>query len=104
MSRSIIYYVISFFLYLLAQVMLLKKLVFFNTAVCFLYVAFILLLPVATNNMALMLLAFLLGFSIDIFYNSLGMHALALVVVAYVRNVWLSSITPQGGYDAAAIP
>ncbi|MEI9919664.1 MAG: Rod shape-determining protein MreD [Bacteroidota bacterium] len=51
-----------------------------------------------------MLLAFVLGFIIDIFYDSLGIHALALVTVAYLRNYWLSSITPQGGYDAGSSP
>jgi hypothetical protein len=104
MSRSGIFYFISFFLYLFLQVLLLKKLVLFDTSFCFLYVAFILLLPVETNNLILMVAAFLLGFSIDIFYDSLGIHALALVVVAYVRNYWLSSITPQGGYDAGEGP
>ncbi|HEX8060526.1 MAG TPA: Rod shape-determining protein MreD [Cyclobacteriaceae bacterium] len=93
-----------FFLYVIAQVLLFKRLVLFNTSFCFLYVAFILLLPVETNNLALMFLAFFLGFTIDIFYDSLGMHALALVTVAYLRNYWLGTITPQGGYDAGAIP
>ncbi len=104
MSRNGIIHFISFFVYLLLQVLLLKKLVLFNTSFCFLYVAFILLLPIETNNLLLMVAAFLLGFCIDIFYDSLGMHALALIVVAYARNYWLHSITPQGGYDAGEGP
>ncbi|MBL7847643.1 MAG: Rod shape-determining protein MreD [Cyclobacteriaceae bacterium] len=51
-----------------------------------------------------MLSGFLLGFGIDIFYDSLGLHALSLVLVAYVRNYWLTTITPQGGYDAGEGP
>jgi len=104
MNRSGIFSFISFFLYLLVQVLILKKLVLFDTSFCFLYVAFILLLPIETNNLVLMLAAFFLGFGIDIFYDSLGIHALSLVVVAYARNYWLSSITPQGGYDAGEGP
>src|SRR6478609_5127566 len=100
MSRNGIYSFIYFFIYLFVQVLVLKKLVLFNTSFCFLYVAFILLLPIELNNLILMVIAFLLGFSIDIFYDSLGIHAFSLVVVAYARNYWLSSITPQGGYDA----
>jgi hypothetical protein len=99
MNRSGILAFIYFFLYLLVQVMLFKKLVLFNTSFCFLYVAFVLLLPIETNNLVLMIAAFLLGFGIDIFYDSLGIHALSLVVVAYARNYWLNAITPQGGYD-----
>lgn len=104
MNRVSIFNVVYFFLYVIAQVLLFKRLVLFNTSFCFLYVAFILLLPVETNNLFLMLVAFLLGFTIDIFYDSLGIHALALVTVAYLRNYWLSSITPQGGYDAGSSP
>lgn len=104
MNRAGIFNVVYFFLYVIAQVLLFKRLVLFNTSFCFLYVAFILLLPVETNNLLLMVLAFLLGFTIDIFYDSLGIHALALVTVAYLRNYWLSTITPQGGYDANSSP
>lgn len=104
MNRVGVFNVVYFFLYVIAQVLLFKRLVLFNTSFCFLYVAFILLLPVETNNLLLMVLAFLLGFTIDIFYDSLGIHALAMVTVAYLRNYWLGSITPQGGYDAGSAP
>lgn len=104
MNRSVIFVIISFVLYLLAQVMLFRQLVLFNTAFCFLYVAFILMLPIETNNLVLMLVGFLLGFLVDIFYDSLGLHAMSLVLVAYTRNYWLTTITPQGGYDAGEGP
>jgi hypothetical protein len=104
MNRSGIFSVVYFFLYLLAQVMLFRQLVLFNTAFCLIYVAFILLLPVETNPLVLMLAGFLLGFSIDVFYDSLGLHALSLVLVAYLRNFWLTTITPQGGYNSGDGP
>lgn len=103
--RAGIFNAVYFVLYVMAQVLLFKRLILFDgTSFCFLYVAFILLLPVETNNLVLMLIAFLLGFTIDIFYDSLGIHALALVTVAYLRNYWLNSITPQGGYDSGTTP
>lgn len=104
MNRSGFFVVIYFIAYLLAQVMLFKQLVLFNTAFCFLYVAFILLLPIETNALVLMGIAFLLGFSVDIFYDSLGLHALCMVLLAFLRNYWLDTITPQGGYDAGEGP
>lgn len=104
MNRSALAFVIQFFLFGISQVVLFKRLVLFDRAFCLVYVAFILLLPIDTNSMVLMLLAFVLGFSIDIFYDSLGLHAMSLVVVAYLRNYWLSAITPQGGYDAGTPP
>lgn len=104
MNRTGIFVIIYFVLYILVQVMLFKQVVLFNTAFCFLYVAFILLLPIETNPLILMAVAFLLGFCIDIFYDSLGLHALSLVFLAYLRNYWLGTITPQGGYDAGEGP
>lgn len=104
MTRSGIFQFIAFFLYVLVQVMLLKNLVLFNVSFCFFYIAFILLLPVETNNLLLMLVGFILGFTIDAFYDSLGIHAFALIAVSYVRNYWLATITPQGGYDNGSSP
>ncbi len=104
MSRSGIFQFVSFFVYLLLQVLLLKNLVLFNTAFCLLYVAFILLLPIETSTMMMMAIGFVLGFLIDVFYDSLGLHASTLVLIAYLRNYWLSAITPQGGYDAGSGP
>lgn len=104
MNRSAIFIVISFVVYLLAQVMLFRQLVLFNTAFCFLYVAFVLMLPIETNNLALMFIAFVMGFLVDVFYDSLGLHTMSLVLIAYLRNDWLVTITPQGGYDAGEGP
>jgi hypothetical protein len=100
MNRSGIIQFVLFFIYVLVQVLVLRNLVLFNSAFCFLYIAFILLLPIELNSLALMVIGFVLGFTVDIFYNSMGLHALATVLIAYVRNYWLGTITPQGGYDA----
>lgn len=104
MTRIGIVTFLSFFAYVLAQVLVLQNLVLFNTAFCFLYIFFILLLPKELNTILLMLIGLVLGFSIDVFYNSLGLHALSLVLMAYLRNYWLAAITPQGGYDVGVPP
>lgn len=104
MSRFNIIQIISFFIYLLYQVLILKNIVLFNTAFCFLYVAYLFFLPVEANPLFLMFAGFVMGFAIDIFYDSLGLHAFSCVLVMYVRNYWLSLITPQGGYDSSATP
>ncbi|MBX2964587.1 MAG: Rod shape-determining protein MreD [Cyclobacteriaceae bacterium] len=104
MNRSIILSVVVFFVYLFFQVLILKNAVMFHVAFCFLYIGFLLLLPVETNPLVLMLVGFILGFSIDVFYDSLGLHALASVFIMYLRNYWLAALTPQGGYDANVLP
>lgn len=103
MTRNLTIYIISFIAYVLAQVFF-KNLVLFNTGFCFLYVVFILLMPIETSNLLLMAAGFVIGFTVDVFYNSLGLHAFTMVFIAYLRNYWLGTITPQGGYDPGAMP
>ncbi len=104
MIRLGIIHIILFFGYVLVQVMLLKELVLFDSAFCFLYVAFILLLPFELSAIMTIAIGFFTGFTIDIFYDSMGLHAFAMVLMSYLRNYWLSVITPQGGYDAGNSP
>jgi|SRR5690606_4520891 hypothetical protein len=104
MSRISIIQVIAFFIYLFYQVLILKNIVLVNTAFCFLYVAYLLFLPVESTPLFLMLAGFIMGLCVDTFYDSLGLHAFACVMVMYARNYWLSLITPQGGYDVGTTP
>ena len=104
MIRSGLVHIVLFLVYVFVQAMLLKNLVLFNSAFCFLYVVFILSLPFEFSTTLTILVGFLLGFTIDIFYSSIGMHAFATVLMSYLRNHWLSVITPQGGYDTGNTP
>jgi hypothetical protein len=104
MSRLNVLQIVSFFIYLLYQVMILQNVVLFHTAFCFLYVVYLLLLPVESNPLMLMFIGFVLGFAVDMFYESIGLHAFACVLIMYLRNYWLSSLTPQGGYDSSSVP
>ena len=72
MSRVSILQIVSFFIYLLYQVLILQNVVLFHTAFCFLYVAYLLVLPVETNPLALMGIGFIMGIAVDMFYDSLG--------------------------------
>ena len=103
-SSKFILQVVSFFAYVLLQSMMLQNVVLFDSAFCFLYVAFVLLLPVDMSVIALMVIGFVTGFTVDIFYNSIGIHASACVFIMFIRNYWLNLITPQGGYDSGATP
>lgn len=51
----------------------------------YVYILFILLLPVFVNRSILLLLAFLTGLTIDFFGNTLGLHAAATVLMAFAR-------------------
>ena len=69
-----------------------------------LYPLFIILLPLRTPKPAVLLLAFLLGICVDIFYDSPGIHASALVFTGFIRSFVLSRLEPRGGYNVNFSP
>jgi hypothetical protein len=95
---------VAFVLYIAFQIIFLKNIVLFHVAFCFVYIGFLLLLPVETGRLLMMIIGFLMGIIVDTFYDSLGLHAFASVFIMFIRNPWLSWLTPQGGYDAGSIP
>ncbi len=102
--RSIFGLVGQFILLLSVQVLLLKNLALFGVAFCFIYLLAILLLPISIRTIPLMIIAFFMGLSVDIFYETIGMHAAAATLLAFLRNFWLKTVSPSGGYDEGSIP
>jgi rod shape-determining protein MreD len=70
----------------------------------YLYVMFLLMLPINTPRLLLLLAAVITGLTIDMFQNTMGMHASACLILAYMRPGWLKMIAPRDGYDIEAEP
>ena len=70
---------------ILIQVLILNQVEFSGFVNPYIYVLFILLLPLSSPRYVVLLLAFLVGIAVDYFSNSLGMHSFATVFVAYLR-------------------
>lgn len=87
-------------LLILAQVILFKNLVLFDSAFCFAYILIFLTLPMDTNPIVQLIVGFVVGIIIDTFYNTLGIHAAASVLLVYLRIYWSQVMTPSGGYDS----
>ncbi|MFT2007202.1 hypothetical protein ACMA1I_00880 [Pontibacter sp. 13R65] len=92
-------HIVQFVLFVAMQVLLMDSLVLYATAFCFIYVAFLLFLPIYTNRTWILLLGFIAGFSVDIFYDTMGIHAGASVLLAFLRAPVLNLLTPRDGYD-----
>lgn len=103
-TRDIIIQIFSFLIFLGLQIMVARNLVLFDKGFTFIYIAFILLLPFETGSVLILFLGFLTGLSLDIFYDSLGIHAASTLLIAFIRPYWIQSITPRGGYDNATAP
>ncbi len=83
--REILVLISLFLLYLFLQILIVRNLVLFDYGFCFLYVACLLLMPNEMSQTWLLLLAFATGVIVDTFYNTLGIHAAATVLMAYLR-------------------
>ncbi len=68
------------------------------------YTLFILLLPFETPGWLLLIVAFVLGISVDIFTNTPGLHTSATVFISVFRPFVLRSIAPRDGYEAGTFP
>lgn len=64
----------------------------------------ILLLPVKTTRSLLLIIAFVFGICLDMFYDSPGIHAAALVFTAYIRNIVIALLEPFSGYNIDDVP
>jgi rod shape-determining protein MreD len=89
---------------ILFQVLVLNKLNVSTYIHPYVYPMFIILLPFETPRWLILPLAFVVGFSIDMFNNTAGMHAAACVFIAYARPWLIKRYTPITGYENVNAP
>ncbi len=95
MTKVIALNIVRFILLVLVQGLVLDHIQFSGYINPNLYVLFILLLPFDTPKWILLLSAFLIGLSVDMFSNTPGMHAAASVLMAFLRPNLLALITQR---------
>ena len=93
-----------FVVLVLLQVLIVKNINLGRYFIFFPYVLFILLLPFNTPKPLTLVLAFVLGLCVDMFYDTQGMHASACLVMAFVRSFVLELFAPREGYDEQLKP
>jgi rod shape-determining protein MreD len=96
---SIPRYIIQFIFLVLLQVLLLNNIHFLGFVNPYLYILFIIVFPLSAPRPLFLVVAFLLGFSIDIFTNTLGIHAFATVLAAFIRPYVLGLYIPRDNHD-----
>lgn len=90
--------------FVLIQVLVLNSVQLSGYINPFLYIVFILTLPVEFPKYLGLFLAFILGFTIDIFSGTIGLHIVATLFVAYIRPFLLRLMAPRDGFEFNAIP
>lgn len=91
-------------LLLVLQVLVLKSFVLFGLGFCFLYVMFLLFLPYEMGHSGLMITGLVVGIIVDLFYNTMGIHAAASVFIMFVRPFWMKANKPRSGYEVNDLP
>ena len=95
---------LRFILLVFIQIFLLKNIVFYDLNVPYLYVLFILLLPFETPNWVLFFFSFLIGITVDLFNDTLGLHAAASTILALVRILFIAVTVQKDNYDSDPEP
>ncbi len=89
MKLDYLYEVLLFVALIVLQVLVFNQISVFGFATPFLYIYFLLKLPVGRNRYYVITIGFLLGFIIDIFLNTPGINAAAATFVAAFRHLLL---------------
>jgi hypothetical protein len=82
-----------FVLLVLVQVLIFNQVQFGGFLNPYVYILFVILLPLSAPRYLELILGFALGFIIDIFSNSLGVHSAATVFIAYIRPLVIRVIS-----------
>ena len=104
MIKLIPRYIINFIVLVALQVLILNNIQLGGYINPYVYILFILILPFETPKWLLLVIGFLLGFTIDSFTNTLGMHSTACVFMAFLRPYVLKFISPRDGYESETLP
>lgn len=97
-------YIIRFIALVLLQVLILNHISLVGYVNPYLYILFVLWIPFSTEKWVLLISAFLLGFSVDIFSNTLGLNAAASVAMAFARPFVISLISTGADFEPGSRP
>ncbi len=104
MLPEIIKIILRFLVLIAVQVLVLNNIRLGGYINPYIYILFIMLLPVRIPKTLLLILSFALGLCVDIFSDTLGMHAAASVFLGFCRPGILRAIAPREGYEAEMSP
>lgn len=104
MINKILKHTFNFIVFVLLQVLIVQNIRLGSYIILFPYVLFVLMLPFETPKIVTLFLSFILGLTIDMFYDTAGMHAAACTLIGYLRFFILKLLSPREGYDPGLIP
>ena len=76
----------SFVLSILLQILIFNQISLLGYGCIFFHLIFVLISPLRFKTIPLMLMAFAMGLTVDVFSNSYGIHAFSLTLVSAIRG------------------
>ena len=104
MISSFFRFGLIFILLILSQILLFNNIQFSGYVNPYVYIMFILLLPIEIPSWLLLLLSFLTGIIMDFFMGSPGMHTSATLFAGFIRPYVLRVVAPRDGYESGSAP
>lgn len=95
MLQSKIFDIVRLVIFALLQVLIMNNIDFFGYADPYIYMLFILLLPLDRDKYLVLVYAFLLGLLVDLFENTGGVNAFVLVFITFMRGGLVKFLQPE---------
>lgn len=95
MTKTAVQFSLMFVVLVVAQAVVFNRLDLFSVALAFVFIYFIIKLPITLSASWVMLLSFLLGVSVDIFSDTPGMNALACTCLGGCRRTVMRLYVPR---------
>lgn len=86
MNKSIFSYILLFVILVLVQALLMNHIVLFSSAVCFIFIYFLIKLPINLSANLVLTLGFVLGLTVDMFSDTPGLNALCCTILASLKR------------------
>ncbi|MFA6923457.1 MAG: rod shape-determining protein MreD [Bacteroidales bacterium] len=104
MTDTITKNIVRFIVLILFQVLILNNILLGGYINPYLYIVFILMLPFRTPNWLLLIFSFAMGISIDMFSDTIGMHAAACLFAAFIRPFTINYVYTKDDYEYITQP
>ncbi len=86
MTKDTFSYILLFVILVLVQALLMNHIVLFNSAVCFIFIYFIIKLPINLSTNMLLTLSFCLGLTVDMLSDTPGLNALTCTILGVLKR------------------
>jgi rod shape-determining protein MreD len=104
MIKSFIIYLFLFVILIVTQLLVFNNIELSGYINPYVYVLFVLLLPFDVPKFVLIVSAFLIGLTIDLFMGTPGVHSSATTLMAFARPGVLTIFSPREGYQTGTQP